>query len=137
MLISFLNRDVVDLRMNLRDRTSRSQSSSPVSSSSSNSGGGGGGGKRSGSGGGGSSHFRNHHCCTPLSLASTCSITSTSVLKSPVKASRAQRQIKRSNSAFEVKMECLYFSMLHVFCLLPENMKHTLFSLEHFVFTVQ
>ncbi|XP_050731031.1 CTD small phosphatase-like protein 2-B isoform X2 [Eriocheir sinensis] len=102
--------DVVDLRMNLRDRTSRSQSSSPVSSSSSNSGGGGGGGKSSGSGGGGSSHFRNHHCRSPLSLASTCSVTSTSVLKSPVKASRAQRQIKRSNSAFEEQNENLLLS---------------------------
>lgn len=100
-------RDVVDLRMNLRDRASRSQRRSPVSSNSSNSGGGGGGGSSSGSGGGGSSHFRIHHCRSPFSLASSCSVTSTGGLKSPVKASRGQRQSKRSKSAFEEQNENL------------------------------
>lgn len=114
--MSFSNRDVVDLRMNLRDRPSRSQRSSPVSSSSSNSGGG--GGNSSGSGGGGSSHFRTLHCRSPFSLASSCSVTSTGGLKSPAKASRGQRQSKRSNSAFEVNIKLLSSST--VSCPVPK-----------------
>ena len=98
--------------MNLRDRASRSQRRSPVSSNSSNSGGGGGGGSSSGSGGGGSSHFRTHHCRSPFSLTSSCSVTSTGGLKVPVKASRGQRQSKRSNSAFEVNINLQNFSHL-------------------------
>ena len=92
MNIIFFPRDVVDLRMNLRDRASRSQRRSPVSSNSSNSGGSGGGGSSSG------------HCRSPFSLASSCSVPSTGGLKSPLKASRGQRQSKRSNSAFEVNV---------------------------------
>ncbi|XP_069949178.1 CTD small phosphatase-like protein 2-A isoform X2 [Cherax quadricarinatus] len=94
----------VVLRMNLRYRVSRGQSSSPVSSSSSNSGGGGGGG------GGGSNSTRNHHRRTPLSPASPHPLSPTHLLKSPVRAPRAHRTVKRSGDVFEEQNENLLVS---------------------------
>ncbi|XP_042241438.1 CTD small phosphatase-like protein 2-A isoform X1 [Homarus americanus] len=91
-----ISRHAVVLRMNLRYRVSRGQSSSPVSSSSSNSGGGGGGG-------GGSNSTRTHHRRTPLSPAPPRPLSPTQLLKSPVRAPRAHRAVKRSGDAFEVR----------------------------------
>lgn len=101
LYLIFLYRHAVDSRMNLRYRVSRGQSSSPVSSSSSNSGGGGGGG-----GGGGNNSTRTHHRRTPLSPASPRTLTPTHLLKSPVRAPRAHRAVKRSSNDalnFEVR----------------------------------
>nr|XP_053642945.1 CTD small phosphatase-like protein 2 [Cherax quadricarinatus] len=98
------DRHAVVLRMNLRYRVSRGQSSSPVSSSSSNSGGGGGGG------GGGSNSTRNHHRRTPLSPASPHPLSPTHLLKSPVRAPRAHRTVKRSGDVFEEQNENLLVS---------------------------
>ncbi|XP_069164633.1 CTD small phosphatase-like protein 2-A [Procambarus clarkii] len=100
---SVYTRHAVVSRMNLRYRVSRGQSSSPVSSSSSNSGGGGGGG-------GGSNSSRNHHRRTPLSPASPHPLSPTLLLKSPVRAPRAHRAVKRSGDVFEEQNENLLLS---------------------------